>query len=205
MIREDELLHAGQHRAMVVCRRIDTTLHTAYGIVERLDVVWRCTTAAAYHVDEAICGELAQIFAEVLGCLIIATHRVRQARVRICVHIALRDFGQTLQEGVHLCGSQCAVKANAERLSVHHGDVEGLRVLARERPTSGVDDRSRDEKRQFFQATLLKEFAVGVDGSSSVQGIKNRLNENDVAATGHEARNLLLVGVNELHVGHVAE
>ena len=68
-----------------------------------------------------------------------------------------------------------------------------------------IDDRTRKDQGQFWKTTLLEETHVCEDGGPCVQRVKNSLNENDVTSAGDEPSDLLLVSIDQLHVGHIAE
>lgn len=115
---------------MIAFRDINAALYPADCIVEGLDVVGRRATTPTNHIDESVSGELPEVDSEVFRCLVITSHRIGQAGIRVGVHIALSDFGQALKEGVHLLCPECAIEPNAERLCIHHRDVKSLSILS---------------------------------------------------------------------------
>lgn len=95
-----------------------------------MDVVWSCTAASTDHVDQAIHAELFGVRGEVLWALIITTHSVGETCIWISVDIHMSKACESLQEWVHLSGTQSAIETNTERFGIHHGNEESLSILS---------------------------------------------------------------------------
>ena len=203
---DGERLQAGDAH-LGVRRRADARLEVALleHLVDGLDVLGRCAAAAAERVDQARVEEELDAVREGLGRVVVAAHRVRQARVRVRVDKALGDVRERLHEGEHLVRAERAVEADALRLGVLHRDVEGVGRLAGEGAAGHVDDRARDEDREARAARLLIILVDGEERRLRVEGVEDGLHEDNVAAAVDEAGDLRLVGGDDLVPRAVAE
>jgi hypothetical protein len=176
---------------------------TGDGLGHPADVLRRRAAATAEEVDQAALGELVDGGSGVLRRLVVLAERVGQAGVRVGGDERVRDPGQLREVRPHLVGAEGAVEPHQQGLGVPHGVPERLGHLAREGPPGGVGDGAADHDRPTA-AALLEERLDGEDRGLGVEGVEDRLDEQQVGAAVHEAVGLLEVGLHEGLVGHVA-
>ncbi len=80
------------------------------------NMLWCRAAAAADGVDEAVTSEAREQVARLLCRLVVATERVRQARVRVTDHGYRCDPRQLSEEGAHLGGAERAVHPDRDRV-----------------------------------------------------------------------------------------
>ena len=161
------------------------------------DVVRRGAAAAAHDVDDPGLGELPQEPRRLVGLLVVAAERVRQAGVRVGRDVAAGQPRQLRDVRAHLLRTQRAVDADDERVGVRHRGEEGLDGLARERAAAAVDDRHRDPQRE-----VRCDLGGSGDGGLGVERVEDRLDQQQVDAALVQRLDLLGVGVVDLLVGH---
>ena len=162
-----------------------------------LDVVGRGAAAAADEVHQPARGELAEDLGSLLGRLVVLPEGVGQPGVRVAGHEAVGDPGELGEVGPHLRGAQRAVEPDGERPGVPHGVPERLGDLAGQRAAGGVGDRAGDDDRPAA-AALLEERLEREDRRLRVEGVEDRLDDQQVGAAVDEAAGLLVVGLDEL-------
>ena len=91
----------------------------------------RGAAATTHNIDQSTTQILLDIAGEHRGCLIIATHHIRQTRVGMCRHSALTHSRETLQIGQHLTRTVGAIQTHRQRLGVCNRSIEGLDGLSR--------------------------------------------------------------------------
>ena len=138
-----------------------------------------------------------------LGRLVVLTEGVGQAGVGVAGDERVGDAGHLGDVGAHLLGAERAVEADRDRLGVAHGGPERLGHLARQGATRGVGDGAGDDHRPA-PAVLLEQRLDREDRGLRVEGVEDRLDEEQVGAAVEQAAAGLLVRRHQLVVGHVA-
>ncbi len=93
----------------------------------------------------------------------------------------------------HGVGPQRTIEAYGEGVGVAHRIPEGRRGLARQRAAGEIGDRARDHHRQSH--TLGKKtLFTGKDRRLGVQGVEDRLYQDDVGAAVDQPVDLLAIG-----------
>ncbi len=164
------------------------------------DVLGGRAAAAADDVHEPVLGERAEVAARVSRLLVVLAHRVREPGVRVAGDVRVRDAGEILEERPHLARAERAVDAGDERPRVLDGDPERLRRLPREVAAAAVDRREREPQRQ-----VGRDVRRGDDRRLRVEGVEDRLDEEQVDPTLGERGDLLRVGGAHLLEGDRAE
>ena len=192
-VRTDlEVLQAGQPHLRRAQNRQRPRRKVLAGLVDRLDVRRRRAAAPAHHVHPPVLREHHVLARHVRRRVVVAAHRVRQARVRVHVHEALRAVREPLQERLHRLGAQGAIQPDAHGLGVPDRRVEALARLARQRPPALVHERARDEQRDV-DARVLQELVHRVHRRLGVQRVEDRLHDQNVCAAVHQPDALLVV------------
>ncbi len=194
---ELERLQAAEPRAdrCVVGTCLGTVPETAAAISR--DVIGRRAAAAADDVDEAFLGEGLQQLGGVVRLLVVAAEGVRQARVRMAARVRVDDPRQLGDVRAHLLRAERAVDADDERIRMLDRVPERLDRLAGERPPGEVDDRDRDPERQ-----LRRDVARRSDRRLRVQGVEDRLDQQQIDAALAQSRDLLRVRGHDVVEGH---
>ena len=68
----------------------------------------------SHKVEKLVGREIFDHVGEILGGLVVASHEIRQAGVRIRVDEALGNVGQALDIWTHEVGAESAIEANAK-------------------------------------------------------------------------------------------
>ena len=172
-------------------------------LAEHGDVVRRRAAAAADDVDQAAPGELLHDRRHLLGGLVVLAERVGQPRVRVAGDETVGDAGDLGEVRPDLVRAESAVEADGDRPRVPDRVVERLGDLPRQGATGRVRDGARDDDRPAPRI-LLEQRLAGEDRRLRVEGVEDRLDEQQVGAAVDEAARLLEVGGDELVVGDVA-
>ena len=96
---------------------------------DRPNVIGRRAATAAEDVDESRLRKVAQQPRGVGRQLVVLAEGVRQPGVRIAGDVTFGDPCELGEERAHLFGAQRAVQADAERLRMPDGHVEGVERL----------------------------------------------------------------------------
>ena len=171
------------------------------GLGDGADMVRRRAAAAADHVDEAVAHEAFDLRGHLLRALVVLAEGVRQAGIRIGTDEGLRDGRDFGQMRAHRIGAERAVEADGEGLGMAHRVPEGFRRLAGERAAGKVGDRAGDHYRQVI-LPLGEHFLAGKDRCLGVQRVEDRLDQNDLGATIHEAADLFRIGLPQIIEAH---
>ena len=142
-------------------------------------------------------GELPELRRHELRALVVAAELVRQPGVRVGAGEGVGDAGDLGQVRAHLLGAERAVEADGEGAGVADRVPEGGGGLAGEGAPRAVGDRARDHQRQAH-ALLGEDLLGGEDRGLGVQGVEDRLDEEEVGAAVDEAADLLGVGGAEV-------
>ena len=102
-----------------------------------------------------------------------------------------------------LSRTEGTVEPDEQRPGVADAVPERLDGLAREGPPGRVDDRARDDQR-YPLADLVEDRLDGEDRRLRVEGVEDRLDEQEVCAAFEEPGGGLTVGDLQLGPGHVA-
>ena len=170
---------------------------------DRLDVLRGGAAAAADQVDQAGGGELAEHGGHLVGRLVVLAELVGQPGVGVGGDEAVGDPGQLGDVGPQLGRAQRAVEADDERPDVADAVPERLGGLAREGAAAGVGDRAGDPDRPA-PALLLEERLQREDRGLGVEGVEDRLDQQQVGAAVDQPAGLLEVGRDELVEAGVA-
>ena len=197
VVAENEGLETGYAQAPVGLRR-DPGLVPRGRLGDRGDVLGSRPAASADDVQETLAGVLVYLGGHECRRLIVPPEGVRQARVRVETRTNGRDPGDLLDMGPHLGGTEGAVEPDRHEFGrVRHRDPEGLGRLAGERASAEVGDRARDHDGQTM-VCLPVNLVDRVNRCLGVQGVENRLDEQDVGAAVDQAAYLLLIGRRDL-------
>ena len=146
----------------------------------------RGPAAAADHVDQAGLGEVAEQAGGLVRLLVVAAERIRQAGVRVTADVRVGQQGEFLDMRAHLGSAERAVHPHDERLGVLDRGPERLDRLPRQRPAGQVDDGDGDPQRQVRHHVPGRR-----DSRLGVQGVEDRLDEQQVHAALSQRRHLL--------------
>jgi hypothetical protein len=160
----------------------------------------RRAAAAADHVDEAGLGELGQHGGGRLRAFVVEAELVRQAGIRIGADERVGDLADLLDMGPHLARAEGAVEADRQRRRMADRMPKGGRRLAGQGAAGQVRDGARDHDRQLDTA-LGEDLPGGNDGRLGVQGVEDRLDQDDLGAAVDEPPHLLAIGVAHLIKG----
>ena len=97
----------------------------------------------------------------------------------------------------HLPGAKRTVQADGKRLCMHHGNIERLQDLPAQGPAGCIGDGAGDHYRQLC-ARLRKIPVDRINGRFCVQCVKNRLYNQDIGTTVHQAPDLLMIRIGNL-------
>jgi hypothetical protein len=158
-----------------------------------VDVLRRGAAATAEDVREPRLRELPEIPPRGVGKLVVAAERVRKSCVRVACGVHGRDAAQGLEVRAHLRGAERAVDADRERLRVLDGDPERLRRLTRERPAAPVGDRDGEHQRHLRRDLLRRG-----DRRLRVEGVEDRLDQQEIRPAVDQASDLLRVALGQL-------
>ena len=129
--------------------------------------------------------------------LVVAAELVREPRVRVGGDRPVGDPAKDVEVLAELGGAEGAVEPDEDRVGVADAVPERLDGLARERPPGRVDDRAGDDEREAH-AELLLQAPDREDRGLGVEGVEDRLDEEDVGAALEQAGGRLAVGRLEL-------
>jgi len=160
------------------------------------DVLGPGSATAPDGVDESRLGELAEQLAGRGRLLVVAAEGVGQPGVGIAEDGDGRHPREVGQVGPHLLRPERAVDADRERFGVRDRDPECLDRLAGQVAAASVDDRDRDH-----QGQLRRGRPGGSDRRLPVQGVEDRLHQQEVGAAIAEASRRLGITLVELVVG----
>ncbi len=169
----------------------------------RGDVLGRGAAAAAEQVDQAALGEFPNDRGGLVGRLVVLAERVRQAGIRIAGDEAVghpRDLGQV---GPHFVGAKRAIEPDQQRLRVAYRIPERFGDLTRQGASGRVGDGPGNRDRPAA-AALLEERLQGEDRGLRVEGVEDRLDQQQVGAAVDQPVRLLEIGVDELLIRDVA-
>ena len=184
----------GRHRAPGGAR---------HGRGDGRDVLRGGAAAAADQVDEAGLGELADHRRGLLGRLVVLAERVGQTGVGIAGDEGVGDPAHLGDVGPHLGRAQGTVQPDRQRPDVAHRRPERLGHLPRQRPAGRVGDGPGDDHRPTA-AVLLEQRLDGEDRRLGVEGVEDRLDDEEVGTAVDQASAGVGVRRDELVVGHVA-
>ena len=148
-------------------------------------------------------GELAERRGHLVGGLVVLAERVGQAGVGVHGDEGVGEPAQLGDVGAQVGGAERAVQPDRERPDVAHGVPERLGHLAGQGASGGVGDGAGDDHRPA-PAVLLEQRLEGEDRRLGVEGVEDRLDEQQVGAAVDQAAGLLEVRRDELVVGDVA-
>ena len=173
------------------------------GLRDRCDVVWRRAAAATEQVHQTGLGELTHDRRHVLGRLVVLAERVGQSRVGVARDEGVGDASQLRGIRTHLGSAEGAVEPDRQRAGVAHGVPERLGDLPREGASGGVGDGAGDDDRPAA-AVLLEQCLEGEDRGLGVEGVEDRLDDQEVGTAVDQATRLVDVGPDQLVEGDVA-
>ena len=198
-----ERLEAGEAKRAWPCGRLARRL-AAHGFGDRADVGGRRAAAAADDVDEAGVGELGEQPRHVFRALVIEAELVGQAGIGIGADERIGDAREIGDVGAHLLRAERAVEPDRERRGVLDRDPERLRGLAREHAPGKIGDGAGYHDRHR-RAARLEQLGDGVERGLGVEGVEDRLEQQQVGAAFDEALGLLAIGFAQLVEGDGAE
>jgi hypothetical protein len=164
------------------------------------DVLGRGPAAPAHQVHPAGLGELPQQTGGDLRGLVVLAEGVGEAGVRVADGEHVGDARELLHVGAEVPGAARAVHADGERAGVGDRAPERLHGLPREHPPREIRDRHRHDERKLDSGGL-EDLLGGDERSLRVQGVEDRLDEQEVDVALDQRPHLLHVGVAHLVEG----
>ena len=150
----------------------------------------------AHDVEQPLLRELAEQRRRHVGGLVVAAEGVRQAGIRMARRQARSDAREVGDVRPHLVRTERAVDADDQRFGVLDRRPERLDRLSGQHPARQVDDRRADPERQ------LRRLRAGRDDRGfRVEGVEDRLDQQQVDAPVGQAANLLRVCLDDLVEG----
>jgi len=169
------------------------------------DVVGRGATAATDNVDEPVGCKADEGAGHAGRALVVLAKRVGETGVGVADDVGGGELGDVLDERTHLGRTEGTVEAEGKRARVRDRRHKRLARLSRERASTHVDDRARDERGHALVLGVgVKQLVDGEKGGLGVEGVKDGLDEEHVRAAVQQADDLLRVGDDELLKGDVA-
>ncbi len=159
---------------------------------DRADMVGRRAATAADHVDEALAGEFLDLRRHELRAFVVLAEGVGQAGVGIGAGEGVGNAGDLRQMRPHRVGPERAVESDGEGTGVTHRVPEGGWRLAGERAAGKIGNGARDHQRQA-NALLREDLLAGKDRRLGVQGVEDRLDQDQVRPAVNQAPQLLAV------------
>ena len=121
-------------------------------------------------------------------------HGVGQAGIGVAADEGIAcHFVQLLDVGAHERGTQSAVQANGQGLGVAHAVPKRGHRLTAQNAARSVGHGAADDEGQALAAGF-KEFFDGKQRGLGVERVKNRLDQQHIAAAFHQGLNLLVIG-----------
>jgi len=200
---DGERLQPGEARQAVPLRRYARRVARG-GLGEDRDVLRRGAAAAADHVHPALGQERLHHGDHRGGRLVVAAEGVREAGVRVDRRRDPGQPGELLDVRPQRLGPERAVQADRHQRRVLDRGPERLERLTRQGPPRGVGDGAGQHDRDLASQPLTHPVA-GVQRRLGVEGVEDRLDQDQVAAAAHQRRHLLLVVARELVEGHRPE
>ena len=153
--------------------------NVAYRIGDGPDMRRGGTTTTAGQVKKTAFCKAVEFLPHDFRRLIELTKRIGQTRVEVCAEIAIRCFGQILQERPDFLEASTAITAYYEWAGMCHRIPEGLGILAGQHATAHVGKGHRNHQRHIaFQ--FLQYLPHGENGRLGVEGVKNGLYQEQV-------------------------
>ena len=168
----------------------------AHRTSEHADVLGGGAAAAADQVQPAPGREIAEQSRHLFGGLVVFAEGIGEAGVGVAAHPDRSEAGELLDVRAHLGGAQRAVDPDGKRVRVRDRVPEGLDGLARERAAAAVGDRDRNNDRNA-PAALLETIFNGRERRLGVQGVEDRLHQQEVDPAFQEAAHLISVSGRE--------
>ena len=168
------------------------------------DVLRRGAAAAAHQIHQAALGELPEQLRRRLRLLVELAEGIGKAGVGIRGDEGGTDLAQLRDVGADLVCSERAVDAHREGVRVGDGAPEGIHGLPGEGAPAGLGDGHRDHDRQP-PPDLLVDLVDRDEGGLGVQGVEDRLDQEEVHAAFDQSPGLLGIGVAKLLEGDGAE
>ena len=163
----------------------------------------RRAAAPADQIDQAGLSELGDVTGLPLRGLVVLAEGVRQPGVRVAGDEGVGDARHLGDVGPHLGRAQCAVEAHGDRLGVPDRVPERLGDLTGQGPSGRVGDGARQDQRPTASA-LLEQCLDGEYRGLGVEGVEDRLDDEQVGAAVDQAIGGFQVGRHQLVVGDVA-
>ncbi len=201
--RELERLEPGEPQALWNLRHAPRRL-SGDRVGDGADVLGRGAAAAADDIDQTRAGEFAEQFRHEGRALVVAAERIGQSGVRIGADQRIGDPPDLGDMGAHLARAERAIKPDRERLRVRDRGPERFRRLPRERAARPVRDGAGDHHRQADRP-LRKQRLEREDRSLRIQGVEDRLDQQDIDPAVHQPARLLAVGRDQIVEGGGAE
>ncbi len=166
-------------------------------------MVWCSATAAAHDVHQSAGHEVAQVFAHLLGLLIVGTHLIGQSCVGVGADVGGCFGGNLFDVGPQLLCAQGTVEADAQQVGMAYRIEECLGRLTAEGAATGVGDGAADHHRQALPP-LFKQLFDGKQGSFGIQRVEDSFYQQDIGTTIPQTLCLLMVGCHQLMEGNGA-
>ena len=165
--------------------------------------VGRRAAAAADQVDEPGLGELGEEGRGLLGRLVVLAEGVGEPGVGVAGDEGVRDPRHLGDVGAHLLGAERAVETDRDRVHVPDRVPERLGHLAGQGAAGRVGDRPRHDDRPA-PAVVLEHRLHREDRGLGVEGVEDRLDEEQVRAALEQAAGRLGVRLDQLVEADVA-
>lgn len=196
VLGEYKRLQTGKNEGTLNLRAIARS-YPLHNLRKGLDVVRAGTAATSDDVNETATSEVQDLRRHSGRVLVVFTHSVGEAGVRIGRDVARSPATNTLQEWSHLFRSQGTVEADAEGISVGNAGQEGLICLSGEGSSARSDDGSGDEQGDGLVSGSIEEGHAGEDGSLAVEGIEDSLDQQNIGTAVDQGFSLGVISVLE--------
>ncbi len=137
------------------------------------DMIGCGTATTTNDVHKTLCGPVFNKMCCFFGQLIVFAHSIGQTRIGIGRGIAGCYLTQLLNMRAHFCGTQGAIKANAQWFGMEYRSIKGFQRLPTQRTARGISDGAADHNGQLGLLGVLEELFGSINGRLGIERIKN--------------------------------
>ena len=162
------------------------------------------TTTATHNVYQSLVNHLANLRRHRLSSLVVESHGIGQACIRIGTNIIRCLTSQLAQERQHLACTKRAVQAHGEDGIAADARQKGVECLSTQRTTSQIADGSTQHD-GHLATTLLHGYQRGIDGHLCIQTVEDGLYQQCIYTTLQQAVSLFKISVKQLVIGQFTQ